>query len=207
MGLLQAEAAMMAYFSVSEDSHRGETTGDILTQRALLIPQSALRRPTRPQVALPRALRNVGERPSTPISGAAFQCSEHCIVDKINFETHRTTRQTGFIRMSKDTELLTEIRDLLQIIAEPALAKRDAKLRESLRRIAGSSSKKANAILLMDGSRSQAAIAKEASMDKSDLSKLVKALGSDRLIHANSKEPLLTMKIPSNFFEDNSTDE
>jgi hypothetical protein len=56
--------------------------------------------------------------------------------------------------MSREIELLIEIRDLLQVMAEPALAKRDAKLRSSLRTAVGSSGKKAKAALLMDGSRS-----------------------------------------------------
>jgi hypothetical protein len=53
--------------------------------------------------------------------------------------------------MSRELELLTEIRDLLQVVAEPALAKRDAKFRSVLRSVVGSSGKKVKAVLLMDG--------------------------------------------------------
>ena len=50
--------------------------------------------------------------------------------------------------------VLVEMRDLLRLIAEPAIAQRDKKLREALRDIAGSATgKKAKAILLMDGAR------------------------------------------------------
>ena len=41
--------------------------------------------------------------------------------------------------MSREIELLTEIRDLLQVMAEPNLAKRDAKMRVALRDVVGSS--------------------------------------------------------------------
>lgn len=58
--------------------------------------------------------------------------------------------------MSREIELLTEIRDLLQVMAEPALAKRDARLRSDLCSVVGGG-KKAKAVLLMDGSRTQAA--------------------------------------------------
>jgi hypothetical protein len=75
------------------------------------------------------------------------------------------------VRMSRDVELLTEIRDLLQVIAEPALAKRDAKLRASLRTVVGSGAKKMKAVLLMDGTRSQSAIVKESGIDQGNLSR------------------------------------
>ena len=76
--------------------------------------------------------------------------------------------------MSREIELLTEIRDLLQVLAEPELSKRDAKLRSSLRSVVGSSGMKAKASLLMDGSRSQSAIVKESGMNQGNLSRLVK---------------------------------
>lgn len=104
--------------------------------------------------------------------------------------------------MSREIELLTEIRDLLEIMAEPALAKRDAKLRSSLRTVVGASGKKASAVLLMDGSRSQTAIANEARMDRSDVSKLVKALVTAQLISADEKHPRLLLKVPPTFFEE-----
>ena len=58
--------------------------------------------------------------------------------------------------------VLAEMRDLLRLIAEPAIAQRDKKLRESLRDIAGSAAgMKAKAILLMDGTRTQKMITNE----------------------------------------------
>jgi hypothetical protein len=109
--------------------------------------------------------------------------------------------------VSKDIELLTEIRDLLEVIAEPAIAKRDANLRASLRSVVGSSSKKAKTVLLIDGSRSQAAIAKESGLDAADASRLVKALGAAKLIVAGDKHPKLSLKIPPTFFDGDDGDE
>jgi DNA-binding MarR family transcriptional regulator len=104
--------------------------------------------------------------------------------------------------VSREIELLTEIRDLLEVIAEPALAKRDAKRRASLRNVIGSSDRKAKAALLMDGTRSQSAIAKESGIDQGDLSRLVKALVAAQLLAADAKTPKLVLKIPSTFFGD-----
>lgn len=109
--------------------------------------------------------------------------------------------------MSREIELLTEIRDLLQVMAEPALAKRDAKLRSSLRTVVGSSGKKAKAALLMDGSHSQSAIVKESGIDQGNLSRLVKALAAAQLIAADEKHPSLLLKIPPTFFEGNGANE
>lgn len=64
--------------------------------------------------------------------------------------------------MNEQTELLKEIRDLLQVIAEPGLAKRDEKRRSALREIIGKSQQKIKAALLMDGSLTQSAIGKQA---------------------------------------------
>ena len=103
--------------------------------------------------------------------------------------------------MSREIELLTEIRDLLQVVAEPSLEKHDAKLRTALRAIVGKGQKKASAVLLMDGSRSQTVIASESGIDKGDLSKLVRALRDASLIAADEKHPKLLVKIPPNFFD------
>jgi hypothetical protein len=67
--------------------------------------------------------------------------------------------------MSDDTEILQEIRDLLRLIAEPALAKRDERLRASLQELVGKSKQKAEAVVLMDGTRSQVDIQKAAGID------------------------------------------
>ena len=111
------------------------------------------------------------------------------------------------ISLDRDTELLTEIRDLLQVMAEPALAERDAKLRASLRTVVGNSGKKAKAALLMDGTRSQSAIVKESEMDQGGVSRLVKALAAAKLISTDEKNPRLLVKVPPTFFEGSDLDE
>src|SRR5688500_1705127 len=103
--------------------------------------------------------------------------------------------------MSAEIQMLTEIRDLLLVIAEPALAQRDEKRRDALRRVVGKSRLKAVAVLLMDGSRTQSAIAKEAPMDQGDVSRLIKALRAEALISSDERHPNLVIKIPANFFE------
>jgi hypothetical protein len=103
--------------------------------------------------------------------------------------------------MSQETELLTEIRDLLRVLAEPALAKRDENLRASLRAAVGGSKKRVTAVLLMDGTRSQASISKEASLDQAGTSRLMKLLTGAKLITTDNGRPRLLLNIPSNFFE------
>lgn len=100
--------------------------------------------------------------------------------------------------MSDDTELLREIRDLLRLMAEPALAKRDERLRASLRQIIGKSKQKADAVVLMDGTRSQAAIRKECGIDDGNLSRLVKVLRDSELIGSDDKHLKLAFPVPSN---------
>ena len=104
--------------------------------------------------------------------------------------------------MTEDTELLREIRDLLLVMAEPALAKRDERLREVLVEIVGKSKARAKAVLLMDGSRPQTTIKKESGIDQGDLSRSVKALREANLIaKGDDKHPKLVITIPPNFFE------
>lgn len=102
--------------------------------------------------------------------------------------------------MGEDTELLIEIRDLLRLMAEPALAKRDSKLRALLLQIVGKSKRKADAVVLMDGTRSQTAIRKECGIDMGDLSRLVKAMREANLIGADDN-PKTVFPIPPNFIE------
>jgi regulator of protease activity HflC (stomatin/prohibitin superfamily) len=109
--------------------------------------------------------------------------------------------------MSREIELLTEIRDLLEVIAEPALAQRDAKLRSALRDIVGSSARRAKAVHLMDGSRSQATIAKESGLDQGNISRLTKALAAAQLASAEGKQPKLALKISPRFFDEGASDE
>jgi hypothetical protein len=105
------------------------------------------------------------------------------------------------VNMSAETQLLTEIRDLLLLMAEPALAQRDEKRRDALRQVVGKSRLKAEAVLLMDGARTQSAIAKEARMDQGDVSRLIKALRGEALISSDEKHPNLVIKVPAHFFE------
>jgi len=109
--------------------------------------------------------------------------------------------------MSRELELLEEIRDLLAVIAEPAVEKRDAKQRASLREVVGKSRKRAAAVGLMDGSRTQAAIVQQAAIDKGQLSKMVKALGQSGLVSADTKHPTLVLRIPANFFDETDDDQ
>jgi hypothetical protein len=103
---------------------------------------------------------------------------------------------------SQMLSVLVEMRDLLRLIAEPAIAERDKKIREVLRGIGGSAtSKKAKAILLLDGTRTQADIAKASGINKGDLSGLVKKLRAEDLLIGDPKQPQLAISIPSNFFE------
>lgn len=103
--------------------------------------------------------------------------------------------------MNEQTELLREMRDLLRVIAEPALAKRDEKPRKSLSEIVGRSKAKANAVLLMDGSKNQAEIYKSSGIDQGELSRLVKALRAGALVTDDGKQPKLVLSIPPTFFE------
>lgn len=105
--------------------------------------------------------------------------------------------------MSGDTELkvLCEIRDLLLLIAEPQIAERDKSVREQLRKIAGKSARNTKAILLMDGSRNQAAIAKEVPIDFGQLSKLVKNLANAKLIKPGSN-PEIVIPVTESIFKE-----
>lgn len=103
--------------------------------------------------------------------------------------------------MSEDTEILREIRDLLRLMAEPALAKRDERLRDSLRAIVGKGKQKAEAVALMNGARSQADIREVCKIDVGNLSRLVKALRDAGLIDTNDKYPKLLFPVPANLLD------
>lgn len=102
---------------------------------------------------------------------------------------------------------IREIRDLVRLMAEPAIAARDRKLRDELRRAVGNGVKKGKAVSLMDGSRTQRAIQHEAGIDPGNLSRLVKKLKASNLLLGEGKQPKLAISIPSNFFETGATDE
>lgn len=98
--------------------------------------------------------------------------------------------------------VLEEMRDLLRLIAEPAMAERDKKLRDILRTIAGNGKgNKPKAVLLMDGTRTQAKIVEDCGIDKGQLSALVKALREVGLLKGDPKQPQLLIAIPPNFFD------
>lgn len=105
----------------------------------------------------------------------------------------------------KDTEekmgLLVEIRDLLRLIAEPQLAERDKKWRNELRNIAGKSDKAIKAVMLMDGSRNQAAIAKAVPIDVGQLSRLMKALKSSELL-TSKENPEVVIPVTESIFQE-----
>jgi hypothetical protein len=103
--------------------------------------------------------------------------------------------------MSDDTELLREIRDILRLIAEPALAKRDERLRAAFLQVVGKSRQKAEAVVLMDGMRSQAAIRKICGINDGNLSRLVKALREAELIGPDDKNPKVVISLPADFAE------
>jgi len=105
--------------------------------------------------------------------------------------------------MNEQTELLREIRDLILIAAEPAIAKRDEKRRASVREIVGRSKPKEKAIMLMNGSRTQKQIATEAGIDQGALSRCIKALRETELLGKDQEaNPKLVITLPTNFFEE-----
>ena len=104
--------------------------------------------------------------------------------------------------MDEQTELLREMVELLRLIAEPEIAKRDQKRGTALAEIVGKSPQRAKAILLMDGSKTQAAIIKEAGIEQSALSRFTKALRTAGLIANDDKLPKLLFPLPPNFPND-----
>ena len=106
--------------------------------------------------------------------------------------------------MSESDRLLSaveEIRDLIRLMAEPAIAERDQKLRTELKRIVGNSAAKSKAVLIMDGSRTQSDIQRETGINQGHLSTLVKQLKENKLLSGEPKTPKLAITVPTNFFE------
>jgi CRP-like cAMP-binding protein len=113
-------------------------------------------------------------------------------------------------KMSDSDQLLSaiqEIRDLIRLMAEPAIAARDQKLRAELKRIVGKSLPGSKSVFLMDGSHTQADIQRETKINKGNLSTLVKKLGASKLISGDGKKPKLAISIPANFFESENGNE
>jgi|SRR5579885_865596 len=96
---------------------------------------------------------------------------------------------------------LREIRKLLELLAEPAIAQRDSRLRAELRRIVGNSAKKQQSVLLMDGVRTQKDIVGATSVHQGDLSTMIGKLAGAGLLAGDKKFPKLALSIPANFFE------
>jgi hypothetical protein len=99
-----------------------------------------------------------------------------------------------------------EIRDLLRLMAEPAIAERDQRLRSELRRVVGNSARKARSVLLMDGSRTQSVIQREVGINQGQLSAFVKQLNVSNLLASDGGQPKLAISIPANFFEEHKPD-
>jgi len=102
---------------------------------------------------------------------------------------------------------VNDIRELLRLLAEPAIAQRDKKLRSELRRIVGTSPQKAKAVFLMDGSRTQAIIQRESRINQGNLSRLVKQLNVAKLLLGNGKVPKRSISLPVDFFEGDAESE
>jgi hypothetical protein len=98
-------------------------------------------------------------------------------------------------------EAVNEIRDLVRLMAEPAIAELDCKLREQLRRVVGTSPQKARSVLAMDGSRTQKDICSKAEINDGNLSTFVKQLKGASLLVGDPKRPKLAIPVPANFFE------
>jgi hypothetical protein len=112
--------------------------------------------------------------------------------------------------MDEQSELLKavcELRDLVRLMAEPAIAARDQKLRAELKRIVGKSAVKSTSIFLMDGNRAQADIQRETKINQGQLSTLVKKLSESKLLAGGGKNPKLAISIPPDFFETEEADE
>jgi hypothetical protein len=96
---------------------------------------------------------------------------------------------------------ILEMRDLLRLIAEPAIAQRDQKQRENLKSVVGRSPQKISAVALMDGTKSQAEIHRLVGIKKGNLSVFVKQLNEAGLLSSRSELPKLNLTIPPDFFE------
>jgi hypothetical protein len=95
---------------------------------------------------------------------------------------------------------IQEMRDLLRLMAEPAIAERDQKHRDKLRQIVGKSAAASEAVLLMNGTRKQAEIRGETGIHQGSLSELVKSLKEANLLIGDIKKPQLAIVVPASFF-------
>jgi hypothetical protein len=86
-------------------------------------------------------------------------------------------------------ETLRKIYDLLELLAEDKIAERDAKQRQALREIVGSSVQMQKSVLLMNGTRSQKDIHTETSVHRGNLSTMVGKLRAAKLIEGDTTTP------------------
>ena len=100
-----------------------------------------------------------------------------------------------------DNELLEEIRDLLRPMAAVAQPQYEELMRDKkkeqigdIHRAVGRSEKKAAAAKLMDGTRTRKEIAKAASLDGSELSRLIKTLKEGELVEEANGKPKLAVE-------------
>jgi hypothetical protein len=103
-------------------------------------------------------------------------------------------------------EAVIEIRKLVELLAEPAIAQRDAKLRKELRKLVGSSETKQKSVHLMGGTLTQSQIKTQTGIHKGNLSTLVGKLNDGKLLTGDPKFPKLAISIPPNFFESNDAE-
>src|SRR5579863_5780999 len=107
--------------------------------------------------------------------------------------------------MDEQSELLKavrEIRDLIRLMAEPAIAERDRNFRAELIRLVGSSAAKGKSVLIMDGTLTQAEIRQKTNVNQGHLSTLVKQLKESKLLSDDDgKKPKLAISVPPNFFD------
>ena len=103
--------------------------------------------------------------------------------------------------------VLSEIRDLIRLIAEPAIAERDRKRRAELKKIVGHSGQKPKAVALMNGARTQKDIHTQVGITQGNLSTLVSRLAEVGLLESDLKRPKLAISLPSTFFDEDSRDE
>jgi hypothetical protein len=101
-------------------------------------------------------------------------------------------------------ETLLKIYGLLELLAEDKIAQRDAKQREALREIVGTSTAKQKSVFLMDGNRTQADIHRATSVHQGNLSTMVNKLHKEKLLIGDTKKPKLNFSIPLNIFESNA---
>ena len=109
-----------------------------------------------------------------------------------------------------ETEMLNEIKKisgLLELLAEDKIAQRDAKQRTALLEIVGTGATKQKSVFLMDGTRTQAEIRAETSVNQGNLSTMVGKLDKAKLLVGDTKKPKLAISIPLNFFESNAETE